>query len=398
MSLVRIYTTSSTSPIVSLYGGAGDHETILRYLDGWYSTPDAKVNLTERASGDGAHDVSAEDIIYGTRTIVVDYRILTDSRTRLLAHESSLLSLAHQQVRFRVTDDDSDLFASGYVDSVVKDKSQQNLAKQTETGTLTIVCPRPERLAWSPLQSQLFPVSAVQGGLLYSTVPELVSAWTGTLDASTSTLSQGGAVVATNLFPYPKPTSLVPFAESLRCAASFPSSGGMLIQQTSDVSTVAGAGAFVKMALPPLAAGTYHVLATMSPSASVEPPSYGGRMMICVTNSQMVVFAGDNTVGQGSRSFTFTADGSTSYYLALFAGDGSGDTSMSVLWQRIIIISDSDWQALQALGVTWFDGDTYPVPTGKGLSYPLNYGTGGITSNVALLINQGSSKASRFSR
>lgn len=168
MSLVRIYTASDISPIVSLYGGDGDYEMILRYLNGWYSTPDAKVKLTERASGDGAHDVSESDIIYSTRTITADYRILADSRSKLLAHERELLSLAHQQVKFRVTDDASDLFVSGYVDSVVKDKSQQNLAKQTETGAITIVCPRPERLAWSPLQTQLFPVSVMQGGLQYN--------------------------------------------------------------------------------------------------------------------------------------------------------------------------------------------------------------------------------------
>lgn len=168
MSLVRIYTASDISPIVSLYGGVGDYEMILRYLNGWYSTPDAKVKLTERASGDGAHDVSESDIIYSTRTITADYRILADSRSKLLAHERELLSLAHQQVKFRVTDDASDLFVSGYVDSVVKDKSQQNLAKQTETGAITIVCPRPERLAWSPLQTQLFPVSVMQGGLQYN--------------------------------------------------------------------------------------------------------------------------------------------------------------------------------------------------------------------------------------
>jgi hypothetical protein len=60
---------------------------------------------------------------------------------------------------------------------------------------------------------------------------------------------------------------------------------------------------------------------------------------------------------------------------------------------RMVLCSAADWQAMQALGVDWFSGDSYPVPTGKGLSYPLNYGTGGVTSNVELLINQGSSKA-----
>ena len=182
--------------------------------------------------------------------------------------------------------------------------------------------------------------------------------WTGTPNASSSTLSQDGQVVATNLFTSPKPTSNLTISGQARVVASFPS-GGMLLNQTSVVST--GYGAFVQMPLPALTPGvTYHVEADMLPSASVKPPTSNGRKMLMVANrSGMILVSGDNTVGSGRRACTFTAGGVTSYDLALFAGDGSGDTSMSVLWQNIIIVSDSDWKAMKARGVTWFDGDSY---------------------------------------
>lgn len=37
-------------PLV-LYGDCGEHETILREYDGWYDSPDCKVDLTERSGG-----------------------------------------------------------------------------------------------------------------------------------------------------------------------------------------------------------------------------------------------------------------------------------------------------------------------------------------------------------
>ncbi|KFI80256.1 hypothetical protein [Bifidobacterium mongoliense] len=385
MSLVRIYTTSDISPTVSLYGGAGDYEMILRYLDGWYSTPDAKVKLTERASGDGAHDVSAEDIIYGTRTIVVDYRILTDSRTRLLAHEGSLLSLAHQQVRFRVTDDDSDLFASGYVDSAVKDKSQQNLARQTETGTLTIICPRPERLAWSPLQSQLFPVSAVQGGLRYSTVHRLVSAWTGAANASTSTLSQGGTVVATNLVTSPKPLA-AGWAQSAVTMTDTPD-GLAVSAQNDNADEYAG-----NAKIPCNPDTTYHIVADLVRSDG--PTNSNGPLFAYESDAHDRILATHMRIGGSGRGvlqadFTTTPT-TSSISIRLYA---PLDVTQQTVWRHIGLYTAADWNAMQSLGIDWFDGDSYPVPTGKGLSYPLNYGTGGVASNVALLLNQGSSKA-----
>lgn len=182
--------------------------------------------------------------------------------------------------------------------------------------------------------------------------------WTGTADASASTLSQDGQVVATNLFPYPKPTSNIPLWTKWRVAVSFPGDG-MLLTQTSDVS--AGNGAYAQILLSGLKSGvTYHVEADMIPSASVKPPTKPGRMMLMVAGPyDLSLVSGDSRVGAGRRACTFTADGVTQYNLVLFAGDGSGDTSMSVMWSNILITTDADWQAMQARGVTWFDGDSY---------------------------------------
>ena len=185
----------------------------------------------------------------------------------------------------------------------------------------------------------------------------ITTAWTGTADASTSTLSQDGAVVATNLFTSPKPTSNLTISNKTRVVSSTPGTG-LLLAQTSSVST--GNGAFAQIPLSGLTSGvTYHVEADMIPSASVKPPSLNGRMMLMVANrSGMTLVSGDNTVSAGRRACTFTADGVTSYDLVLFAGDGGGDTSMSVLWSNILIMTDADWAAMQDLGIDWFDGGT----------------------------------------
>ena len=167
-------------------------------------------------------------------------------------------------------------------------------------------------------------------------------------------------MLITNLFPNPKPASNLPISNKNRVVASFPG-GGMLLTQTSGVST--GNGAFVQIPLSGLTSGvTYHVEADMIPSASVKPPTLLARMMLMVANrSGMGLVSGDNTVGAGRRACTFTADGATSYDLVLFAGDGGGDTSMNVLWSDILITTDADWRALRTLGLSSFDGDSVPL-------------------------------------
>jgi hypothetical protein len=167
MSTVSIYREMESSPTVILYGGGGDHEMILRDIDGWYGSPESKVQLSERAYGNGAHDIASEDIDYGARTVIVDWRIIANGRDGMLSALHAIRTLAGHTVRIRVVDGMDDLYAVGYVHEAGKDKSAQNIPQQTETGTLTIICQRPELLSTRASQVQLMPVSRVRGGLSY---------------------------------------------------------------------------------------------------------------------------------------------------------------------------------------------------------------------------------------
>lgn len=133
-------------------------------IEGWWGAPDLKVDVTERASGNGAHDVASDSILYATRTITVNFDAIGDAHSEILEAITRVSRANGLPVKFRVVDDNSDTFVSGYVRS----EFGATWNNRYQTGTLTIICPRPERLAWNPLQTQLFPVSVMQGGLKYN--------------------------------------------------------------------------------------------------------------------------------------------------------------------------------------------------------------------------------------
>ena len=133
---------------------------ILRALSGWLGSPDAKVNLVERANGDGAHDVPASTISYAARTVSVEYRLLprdAHGRDELLAMQDSVRAFLHKHVRVRVRDETMDTYCDGYVAQLTMGENVQNVNRQTQTGTIDIVCNRPEILATTPQTGQLLP-------------------------------------------------------------------------------------------------------------------------------------------------------------------------------------------------------------------------------------------------
>ena len=325
-------------------------------IEGWWSAPDLKVDVTERASGNGAHDVAADSILYASRTVTVHFDAIGDVHGEVLDAITRVSQANGMPVRLRVVDDKSDTFVSGFI----RPQFGSGWNERHQTGTLTIVCPRPERLAWSPLQSQLFPVSKVQGGLLYSTVPELMSAWTGTVNASTSTLSHDGTVVATNLDTNPI---------NIRARGGWQSTATRNSDGTWTYSLPSGDtnGTF-------FCAGSGNVGDVLRITFKEDISSHGigteGIIGLSKLDSHTIM----GTINR-TRSPTL-------------------NVSLGALTPlKTIRVTQSDYDAMQSLGIDWFSGDSYPIPTGKGLPYPLNYGTGGVMSNVALLLNQGSSKA-----
>ena len=60
-------------------------------------------------------------------------------------------------------DGGQDTFVEGYL----RPEYESKWSRQVLSGTLTMVCPRPERLSWRSTDVQLFPVSSTSGGLFY---------------------------------------------------------------------------------------------------------------------------------------------------------------------------------------------------------------------------------------
>lgn len=163
---------------------------ILRGLSGWLGTSSAKVDLVERAAGDGAHDVMDAQILYAARTVSVDYRLLpagSADRDGLLAMQAMIRRMLHRTIAVRVQDAGSDLTATGYVDSIDVTQSAQNINRQYVDGQINIVCPRPELLSFSPQRLQLLPLSSDGEGLSYG--DKLETWWTGEPNNSPSVLS-----------------------------------------------------------------------------------------------------------------------------------------------------------------------------------------------------------------
>ena len=164
---------SGNGETVRFDGSADAQGLILRSLDGWLDSPGAKVDLTERGNGDGAHDVLASQVRDSARTIEVGYRLLAPDphgRDWLLAEQSIIRRLLHGTVMVRVLDATADAYATGYVDSVDIAETMQNVNHQTVTGQIIVVCPRPEILSTQTQSGQLMPLRPGEGrgGLTYN--------------------------------------------------------------------------------------------------------------------------------------------------------------------------------------------------------------------------------------
>lgn len=132
-------------------------------IEGLLSSPALKVTATERSYGNGGHDVAESDVQYAARTLSVHFLAMGNGRSDAMAHLNELATSTGRIVRLRVVDARCDVYCVGYcqrdVEAVWSDGKF--------TGTLTIVCQRPELLSTRASQAQLMPVSRVRGGLSY---------------------------------------------------------------------------------------------------------------------------------------------------------------------------------------------------------------------------------------
>lgn len=156
---------------VRLPGGLGNEKDTGLFLaedgvEGWYSTPTPKVSLVERGQGDGAHDITSDDVLYSARTVITHFVVnsWTDRRVIVAAfHE--LLRLAGRLVRMTFSDGGVSSYVEGYLS--VENSDTAFSAEWNGDNTFTLVCPRPERLSTAAQHYELFPVAATGGGLWF---------------------------------------------------------------------------------------------------------------------------------------------------------------------------------------------------------------------------------------
>lgn len=131
-------------------------------LKGWYGTPKAKVEVTERASGDGAHSVPDEAVLYASRVVTIGLAAYGNGRPDVVDAMDALGVMAHHIVEVTVEDGGEVTTAYGYLSSEFDDEPSVDLHR----GTLTIVCPDPRRYGTERVAS-IVPTGDAGGGLLY---------------------------------------------------------------------------------------------------------------------------------------------------------------------------------------------------------------------------------------
>ena len=130
---------------------------------GWWGTPDLKLDLSERQTGDGAHDVASGRVLYGARTVTVNLWAEGRSREECMRAVQMLGRMAHGTARLRVVDGGTDTWAEGAV-SVETRETRSQLKRAV---AVTVVCPDARRLSTAVRRIQLMPTSSGSGGLFY---------------------------------------------------------------------------------------------------------------------------------------------------------------------------------------------------------------------------------------
>ena len=146
-------------------------------IEGWWSTPAAKVNVTARGQGDGGHDVSEDDISYASRTVTLHWNANASSRDELLALTDSVRRLVHRQVRMRVVDGTEDTCCSGGY--MVLTQQPDYRSGSIADSTITIVFERPERLSSLAHSGEARASVGQSGGLSYGAAGISAAVWRG---------------------------------------------------------------------------------------------------------------------------------------------------------------------------------------------------------------------------
>jgi hypothetical protein len=326
------------------------------------------VSLTERETANGASPISDGETLYAARTVVIPFAIQSNYNHTDLIRARILLGrlIGWHDVRMDINDDGDETVLYGYIEAKYSDIPYDH----TDAGVITLVCPDPRRVSKHASTISMNTSSSSLGGLSFGAAYEL--AWTGTPNASTSTLSQDGTVVATNLVTDPAWYAHTP----RNWQAKITKNGAFLdVVKNGDSATVYPFGE--KEALSDLTANTdYVAVAQVSGQVSVARTFDQTKGI----SNYSAAIVGDHVVWQvhvdtlDSRNLFFHVDLIDAHIKMGMVG----------------VFTLAGWNIMQALGVDWFDGDSQSPQPNAGLVFPLNFRQSGNTGNTGMIDNNGS--------
>lgn len=133
-------------------------------ITGLWDTPAAKTNLQERQTGNGAYDITGAEVLYSARTVTIPFTIERTATVTVGQARGHLNALAGRLVTCTVIEPGGSTYLTGYVGV---DYSGYD-CDSSDTGSITLTCPRPERLSVQPHEITLWPTSTGNIGLQYS--------------------------------------------------------------------------------------------------------------------------------------------------------------------------------------------------------------------------------------
>ena len=160
-------TLSCGDKSITLLGAIGEQaETGLLFssLDGWYSTPQTKVDSTEYETANGAPQVTDDEVHYAARTVTIGVSIKGSNRDAVRSSIESILGFAQKVITVTVSDAKSETYATGYVAYT----SDTHMDSSGATGSLVIVCNDPQRYSTKQSVGTIVPTSLDGGGLVFN--------------------------------------------------------------------------------------------------------------------------------------------------------------------------------------------------------------------------------------
>ncbi|MEK0217242.1 hypothetical protein WM014_00020 [Bifidobacterium mongoliense] len=344
---------------IAFDGGANitrnGHGWGLQAITDWHSLTASKAQINERPQAHGAFDP-------GT-----DWRKSTANEIKAAywGHDHNDLIRAIQQLTALANRDEL-MECTMDVDGVVLRRmvSVRNVDVPDTRGRsnlqgIVVDLLAPDPRAYGPVSSDSTGLPVHGGGLVFDTSPS--TQWTGDKNASTSTLSQDGAVVATNYVTDPNALQKVgTWSPAGSTTAVQRPDGHWVYTPDSDVTRLA-----FFIPITPLAQDDY-----------VYCEWLGGTRDASLENIDTVAHGNGWILGKNTNPA-----GNKTIYPVL------NGTPITIL--KVGRYSAADYAAMQALGVNWFSGDSYPGH----LLFPVGFGSPG-SDGRARFVNTGTAPAS----